>query len=400
MMAIVMVATSTVFAGDSDALKAILKSKTYADAEQLLKSSLDQLTSNEEKAKAYNKLVELALARVSKVQEVVAENERAKLLKQELAPVDSIGLADALCDALNAAVKCDEYDRQPNAKGQVKPKFADTNNERLWGLRGWLINVGQAESQKHNNDALLKYWGAFLDSDGAEIFAKQDKEAEKGYIGQVGYYAGAMALEKKQMERANRYLEYALKDETMKKDAMNMQIGAMKSALKTKEDTLAFIKNMQARYEKDEDNDVIFSAICEMYEGMKNKEAQSKMIEDRLAKNPKSFVALANKGMMALNDNKSDEAIKYLKEAKAVNPENPVVLTYLGICLSYNAENVDDKDQRTALYQEAIENFDKAKAADPDMRLIRWAPNRAQAYYALYGPDDPKTKAAEADRDK
>ena len=61
MMAVMFVASATAFAGDSDALKAILKAKTYAEAETLLKSSLDQLVSAQEKAKAYNKLVDLAM---------------------------------------------------------------------------------------------------------------------------------------------------------------------------------------------------------------------------------------------------------------------------------------------------------------------------------------------------
>ena len=52
---------STAFAADSDALKAILSAKTFVEAESLIKSNLSQLTSNEEKAKAYNKLVDLAM---------------------------------------------------------------------------------------------------------------------------------------------------------------------------------------------------------------------------------------------------------------------------------------------------------------------------------------------------
>ena len=45
------------FAGDSPALKSILKAKTFQEADNLLKSTLAQLANDEEKAKAYNKLV-------------------------------------------------------------------------------------------------------------------------------------------------------------------------------------------------------------------------------------------------------------------------------------------------------------------------------------------------------
>ena len=54
MMAIALMASTMTFAGDSDALKAIMKSKDYAEAAQLLKQNLAQLADNAEKAKAYN----------------------------------------------------------------------------------------------------------------------------------------------------------------------------------------------------------------------------------------------------------------------------------------------------------------------------------------------------------
>ena len=73
--ALMILSTSAAFAGDSDVLKTILKAKTYAEAEQLVKSSLGQLANDEEKAKAYNKLVDLALDKVNAEQAVQIENQ-------------------------------------------------------------------------------------------------------------------------------------------------------------------------------------------------------------------------------------------------------------------------------------------------------------------------------------
>ena len=66
MMAMMLVASATAFAGDSDALKAILKAKDYAEAQSLISSSLAQLANDAEKAKAYNKLVDLACDKFNK----------------------------------------------------------------------------------------------------------------------------------------------------------------------------------------------------------------------------------------------------------------------------------------------------------------------------------------------
>ena len=88
MMAVMFVASATAFAGDSDALKAILKAKTYAEAEALVKSSLDQLASPAEKAKAYNKLVDLAMDAFDEQNAIVTENQVNKSMGKEDKHVD------------------------------------------------------------------------------------------------------------------------------------------------------------------------------------------------------------------------------------------------------------------------------------------------------------------------
>ena len=84
--ALMMLGTSAAFAGDSEPLKAILKIKDYAEATQLLKSSLDQLASPQEKAKAYEHLTKLALAKFDKENAVQAANMQAQLTKSKETP--------------------------------------------------------------------------------------------------------------------------------------------------------------------------------------------------------------------------------------------------------------------------------------------------------------------------
>ena len=79
MMAIALMASTMTFAGDSDALKAIMKSKDYAEAAQLLKQNLAQLADNAEKAKAYNHLVDLAISKVTNETGTIAENQLADM---------------------------------------------------------------------------------------------------------------------------------------------------------------------------------------------------------------------------------------------------------------------------------------------------------------------------------
>ena len=91
--ALMLLSTSAVFAGDSEPLKAILKAQTYAEALDLLKANLAQITDNAEKARAYDKLYELAMKKVTAEQAVQLENETNKQMgKDGNKPVDEKGL--------------------------------------------------------------------------------------------------------------------------------------------------------------------------------------------------------------------------------------------------------------------------------------------------------------------
>lgn len=396
MMALALIASATAFAGDSDALKAIKKAKTYAEAAQMIKTA--QLANDEERAAAYNKLVDLAMDKVSKETGTMAENQAAAQLGTgKVSPVDTLGLADAICNAIDAAIECNKYDQLPNAKGKVKPQFAEKNAQRLWSIRAHLVNIGQDEAQKGNSAAVLKYWGAFLDSATDPLFASQNHEAEKGYIGQVAYYTGRYAFDAKDLDRANKYFDIAMQDPEQKKDALNFKIFAAGSNLKSKADSLQFIDQLKGLYANDPENDVILDKLFSMYDGLKDKAAQTALLDNHLAKYPNSFAALANKGMMAIAENNAEEGAAWLRKAAAANPENAVIQTYLGTCLSVQAGTVDDAAKRKELYREAVEALDKAKELDPTKTQANWGYNRYQAYYGLYGADAPETKAAEAD---
>ena len=140
--------------------------------------------SKAEKAKAYNKLVDLAMAKVSKETGTITENQMAAQLGQgKVQPYDTLGLGDAICQAIDAAIECDKYDQQPDAKGKVKPKFGEKNAQRIWAVRSHLVNIGQEQARLGNNANVLKYWGGFTDSGNHPFFEAQDHKPEAEYAG-------------------------------------------------------------------------------------------------------------------------------------------------------------------------------------------------------------------------
>ena len=371
--AMMVLGTTSAFAGDSDALKAVLKAKTYAEAEALVKQNLGQLADNAEKAKAYNKLVDLGMKAFNDQQSIQQTNQIMK--KND--PVDENAMNEGAYNALMNAIECYKYDQLPNAKGKVAPKFKG-NASRVWGARQQLVNAGQAAAQNNKADEVLKYWGAFLDTDSDPLFASIDakqKDAEKDYIGQVALFAARYAYQAK--------------------DALNLKLYVMKDGLKTKADSLAYVDKLKALFDKDQTNDVILDGLNSMYSSMKMEKEQMELLDGAIAKNPKNFVALANKGMMYIQKNDADNAIKCLKQALDAKQDNVVVLVYLGACYNSKAGSLQDPNGRKVVYQEAIKVLDKAKELDPEKTQANWGYTRYQAYYGYYGPTAAETKKAE-----
>ena len=391
--AMMVLGATSAFAGDSDALKAVMKAKTYAEAETLLKQNLGQLANDAEKAKAYNKLVDLSMKAYNDQQSIMQTNQIMK--KND--PIDENAMNEGAYNALMNAIECYKYDQLPNAKGKVAPKFG-SNASRVWAARVQLVNAGQTAAQNNKADEVLKYWGAFLDTDSEPLFASVDakqKDGEKEYIGQVALFAARYAYQAKDAARCEKYCDIAMKSEKEAKDALNLKLYVMKDGLKTHADSLAYVDKLKGLYAQDENNDVILDGLNSMYSSMKMEKEQEALLNAAIAKNPSNFVAFANLGMMYIQKNDADNAIKNLKLALAAKPDNVTVLTYLGACYNSKAGALQDPNGRKVVYKEAVKVLDKAKELDPEKAQANWGYTRYQAYYGYYGPTAAETKKAE-----
>ena len=120
--AMMVLGTTSAFAGDSDALKEVLKAKTYAEAEALVKQNLGQLANDAEKAKAYNKLVDLSMKAFNDQQSIQQTNQIMK--KND--PVDE------------------------NAMNEVAPDMNNRIDDRI--MLKDLVDRYATESDKNNQD--------------------------------------------------------------------------------------------------------------------------------------------------------------------------------------------------------------------------------------------------------
>ena len=391
--AMLVLGATSAFAGDSDALKAVLKAKTYADAKALVEQNLGSMANDAEKAKAYNHLVELSMKQFNDQQSIIQMNQITK--KND--PVDMEAMNEGAYNALVAAQECYKYDQLPNAKGKIAPKY-DNNAERVWNARIQLVSAGDDARTKNNTTLALKYWNAWFNSESSPLFNKipAEKKAEP-YKEQVAFLGAWLSKENKDMAQALKYCDVAMNSDEYKKQALNIKLEVLKGDLKTHEDSLKYINNLKDLYAKDAKNEILLDNLNSMFASMRMDKEQLELLDNALAADPNNFVALADKGMYYIAKNDADNAIKNLEKALEIKPENGAVMVYLGACLNVKASNLQDPNGRKVVYQEAIKYLDKAKELDPEKKQYNWGYNRYQAYYGLYGPNDPKTKQAEAD---
>ncbi len=397
---LMLIATSTAFAGNSDALKAILKANTYTEAEQLVSSSLDQLAGNEEKATAYNKVVDLAMAKFN-------EERNKQLVKQ---PVDEEAMYNALDAAFAAADECYKYDQLPNAKGKVKPKYSKVNSVRLYQVRPYLINGGGVFMDKKDNQKAFHLLSSYITVNDSPLFAelRTAPEADPNYTN-AAFFAGYTAFLANDYANAEKFSEIAINDSVNGENALNILLNSMKAQLHTAADSAQFMEKCKALYDRNPNSQQIFANLVDAYTQAGKQAEAEQLVNDRLAKSPNDFIALYVKGQLLELQQNYVEAADVLKKALDAAPEQSKLMlnASIGDCYFYHTQarlekikgalSKAAKDQFIPVYQNAIKYYEAAKALDVDQsQKSKYAARLYSALYFVYGEADARTAEAKA----
>ena len=384
MMAMMLVASATAFAGDSDALKAILKAKTYAEAESLLKSGLSQLANDQEKAKAYNKLVDLAYAKYKKEDDTRITNQAL----QKNDPVDTEGMIQAGINALNYAIECDKYDILPNAKGQVKPGFQKKNQERLQSVLKGLYENGCNFAEDTKNAEAFECLDAYLKGAEASMFKDIPTVKNDPNRGIAAYYAGRAAMQLEKKDRAIELLKMGVAD-TLKQVheySLDLLLFTMGKNRSTKADSLKFIDDMKALYAQYPDNEKVYSYMCDAMILNNDEAGVMKIGQEHMAKYPNSVIPHIYTAFLLQNQKKYAEAVAEWNKVPETQPNYVQFAYYRAVCkyniaAEFNEANADARTGRLTpenekkfkdMLSDAQVDFEKCKELDPEQNTVKW----------------------------
>ena len=404
MMAMMLVASATAFAGDSDALKAILKAKDYTEAQSLINSSLTQLTDAAEKAKAYNKLVDLAYEKFKKEDDTKTTNT----VMQKNDPIDTEGMIAAGKIALQAAMECDKYDQQPNEKGKVAIKFRDKNRDRLRAVRLSLLQAGIEMANNEKNKEAFENFDVYLTSaksaffEGVEGVSKNDPN-----LGVAAFYGGRAAYNLEKFDKAIEYFKIGVADTAKQIHDLSFDflLYTMRNKQKTAADSAQYINDMLDLYKEYPESEQIYSSISDAYITQGKSAEVIKLAEERMAKYPDSSLPHVYKAFLLMQDKKYDDAISEF--AKVKEDGSPVFLNSIfnsAVCKynkasEFNEANSDirtgrlkpaDHEKFMNMLKDAQGDFEKAKELDPEQKTVKWQ----YLLHNVYTLTDQKDKAA------
>ena len=358
-----------------------MKGQSYSEAVSTLNAALSGLSA-EQKAKGYNQLVDILYPEASKAFEAItlANVQKNKVEASTYTPI---------VNALNEAVKCDEFDNQPNDKGKVAPKFRKKNADRLANFRNVLINAANEENE--NYDRKLSLANAYINSSESPLFAEALKAGDP-YIGYAQFFAAAAYYNKENWNKAAEYAEKALKCEDVKENAEQYLVSALTKNLKTKADTLTYIKKLN-----DINADKYMAQMASLYNQVGEKALSEKILNDAIAKDPNNKMAYAIKGENAMNARDWDEAIKNFKKTVEIDPEFTAVWFNLGVCastkgfdlneqLSENGRITTENDAKVKdVLKEAVGYYEKVRQLDPNREKVSNWPYQLRMLYNAIG---------------
>lgn len=394
MMAMMAAAATTAFAQDDlvKEAKSLCGKGEFDEAAKVLAPALTS-DATTDKAKAWNQMVDIQFGKFSAIQTTEMENK----VKQVDAPYDTLGMHKACAEAFEAAIKCDEFDRQPNEKGKVKIRFRKDNQMRMQNVRLSLINAGQYMYKQKDLASAFKYWAMFVDAGKEPLFEGVDLSAQEQYRSEIAYYAALAAYFQKDYPNAEKYADIAAQDPEKANDANEILLFAAKENMKTAADSAAYVKRVKELHQAKPEEDRYFNLLMDFYTHKGDMNALKAWAEEEIAANAQNKMAWALKGEVQMNNSEWDAAVESYKKAIEIDPEFVQCVFNAGVCLNSKAISMNDQlaDKKTggltkenadkvkAVLADAQTFLERARELDGDQDKVKWAYPLYRIYYSL-----------------
>lgn len=289
---------------------------------------------------------------------------------------DSVAIFKAVIDGVDYTLKSDEYDRMPNRKGKIEPRFEEENKKRLAVLYPMLIDAGKYFCKKNATRADgMEVLKLYLASKNNSLLVDRIDES-----GVAAYYLAYYYWKGRDYLNADKYADLAMKYDETAQAAAEIKAQCMGENMITYSDSLRYIAVLQKLYRTEPTNEKYFSWIMKFYQNSTKNFNLEDFVDARLEENYNSVIPWILKGEIAMHAQRWEEAIEAYKQAEEIDPSNIPVVYNIGVCLNMFALDLRertmkdkiDKNRYLDLFAEARTYLERVRAKDPRRNKVDW----------------------------
>lgn len=394
MMAAMAAATMTAFAQENVVKEA---KKLYGKGE--VKAALDMLNAGKDagdaasKAAVYDLMSTIQYETYSKLYDAAVKSA----ITHE--KVDSLTMFQNAVESWENALKCDEFDQQPDAKGKVKPKYHSNAQNKFKTIGVALVQGGQYFYGAKNNDMAIRMWKAYTGMRQSSLFKDVPAKdfPKEPFYNDIVYYTAFLSYQMKNYDDAIKYANMLIAEAPDKKaDADEIILFSMRDNCSTPQDSAKFKAYIMEQHKNDVSNERFFNILIDFHNN-DAPAAKESWLNEEIAINPQNKMVWAMKGEMKMNAEQWDEAIEAFKKAIEIDPTWAPCQFNTGVCYNSKAIALNDQlmDKKTmgvtkenaekvkAVLREGLTYLEKTRELDPDQQICHWAYPLYRIYYSL-----------------
>ena len=366
-------ATASFAQGNPKIAKEVKATKEYTAGKAILDQQFASLT-DEQKGDGYAALVDIVYPDASKAFDTWQINSTTG--KND--PIDFT----SVYQVIDEAVKADNYNK----------KYHKKNQDRLLNFRIPLIIAGQNYLNANDYDKAFEYMALYVNSGYSSLFEEVAGKKDAN-LGNVARLCCAIKYQKEDYAEGIKYGEIAMADTASRADVEPYYMACLEKQLKTKEDTLKYIKKLE-----EIDAKKYFARMMSLYNSVGETELANKLLDEEIARNPQNKMAYAVKGENAMQNRDYDTAIANFKKVVELDPSFTAVWFNLGVCTSQKGFDLNEKytdkqgrlaadkaAQVNAVLKEAIVAYEKVRELDPNHEQISNWPVQLRMLYNAVG---------------
>ena len=293
----------------------------------------------------------------------------------------------------NDLVLLEKYDNMPDAKGKVKPRYAQDIIMTYAQEFGQFYNAGAYFYGNEDFSKAYELFKMFIDS--------SDKLHQAGLLPKdtvnvpvAAYNMSLCGMQLKDYDKVLTHVDMALANEQMAPSAFRYKTVAYLE----KGDTIKWLDLCKEGTIKFPSDIYFHQSLIQYYDSRNENDKLNLLADELMAQDPSNPLFVYLKGYIAQQKELLDEAIDWYKKTLAVDPDYETALANLGRCYlqkaqAYSSELsavkitdrkklAQDKEILNAFYMEAKPLYEKLRSIAPD-RTDYWLNGLMNCYYNL-----------------